>query len=83
MTDARPQSRIVFFLMNVHNRHRFIYFARVRFTESSSYSCFSYLFHLVWAIPDRTLIPGGLRLVTSRMGLCSPVEDVHDGEEVR
>jgi 6-phosphofructo-2-kinase / fructose-2,6-biphosphatase 4 len=23
------QSRIVFFLMNIHNRHRFIYFARV------------------------------------------------------
>jgi hypothetical protein len=35
-----PQSRIVFFLMNVHNRHRFIYFARVRFTESNGYQRF-------------------------------------------
>lgn len=32
LTYFDPQSRIVFFLMNIHNRFRTIYFARVKST---------------------------------------------------
>ena len=69
------QSRIVFFLMNIHNRYRTIYFARV---------CVCLIFigpeltmTTVWTIYDRTFLQGGFGLVTRWLGVCGEAQRVH------